>query len=182
VGVKICVVGCGESVEGEHPVGWERLVLEKQVDASSCPVFFVEDARTSRIKSFGHTKLDGAPAMQHPGWTCRTTVSAQRLTLPLSLDKSFGEYFQGQGWHLTRLIGWTSRPVNTRFFEPRHFFLYTKQIVAQPLKRISGKQTKGDFQRESWRAKWQHNIQPTFRSRRAITSKLSSSWSCLLSF
>jgi hypothetical protein len=34
----------------------------KQVDASSCTVFFVEDARTSWIKSFGHTKLDGASA------------------------------------------------------------------------------------------------------------------------
>lgn len=53
--------------------------------------------------------------LQRPGWTCRTKVSAQRLTLPPSLDKSFGEYFQGQGWHLTRLIGWTSR------LQPRHF-------------------------------------------------------------
>lgn len=26
--------------------------------------------------------------LQHPAWTCRTKVSAQRLTLPLSLDKS----------------------------------------------------------------------------------------------
>jgi hypothetical protein len=59
--------------------------------------------------------------LQHPGWTCRTKVSAQRLTLPLSLDKSFGEYFYGQGLHLTRLIGWTSCLVNTRFYEPRHF-------------------------------------------------------------
>ncbi len=59
--------------------------------------------------------------LQHPGWTCQTKIFAQRLTLPLSLDKSFGEYFQGQGWHLTRLIGWTSRLVNTRFFRPRHF-------------------------------------------------------------
>ncbi len=58
---------------------------------------------------------------QHPGWTRRTKVSPQRLTLPLSLDKSFGEYFQGQGWHLTRLIGWTSRLVNKQFFQPRHF-------------------------------------------------------------
>lgn len=28
----------------------------------ACPVYFAEDARTSRIKAFGHTKLDGASA------------------------------------------------------------------------------------------------------------------------
>lgn len=59
MGVEFCVVGRDEYFVVEHLVGRESF-QEKQVDASSCTVFFVEDARTSRIKSFGHTKLDGA--------------------------------------------------------------------------------------------------------------------------
>jgi hypothetical protein len=67
VGVEICVVRRGEYFVVEHLVGRGRLP-QKQVDASSCTVFFVEDARSRRVKSSGHTELDGVLLqLQHPG-------------------------------------------------------------------------------------------------------------------
>jgi hypothetical protein len=137
----------------EHLVGWESF-QEKQVDASSGTVFFVEAARTSRTSRSGTQNSMGF-------CSCSLQDGLVELKSLLSVGPFFifGQvlrriFFEDKAGSLNAMIGWISSPVNTRFSStPPFHSTRNNRHTTHPLRRISGYCRPGRFTEAFWESK-----------------------------
>ncbi len=98
--------------------GWPK---KNKLTRRAVPCFFVEDARTSRTKSFGHTKLNGASA----GAASRIDLSNESLcsaSYPVSIFRQALRRILSRTREASERDHWLHfEPCQHAILQPRHF-------------------------------------------------------------